>query len=518
MVTTAPTFVAEYETAFNTSTSPKTTASFNAVAGDYLICVGLSEDANFPLSTPTNTQGALTWSLKQSIVVSSYCTNYIWTAPVTSTMTGMTVSNARASGHFGINVLHYRDSDGIGTSVKANASGAPSISITASANSALITSVSDWNAVSGASRTWRTINVAATEQSYVLDAGLYGIYVARYTDAGTAGSKTAGLSAPTGMKYSVIALEVLGKTTATIPQGIASASITISNTALGVSTRHATSNTSLSVTSNNIGKSTRFGSNSTVLSLASSTTGKSTRTSFVSSVLPVPTTVTGHSNHIGQADSQVVLDTIAQGESIQSGNVISALSILPVAEGSSNQAGSVTFELDIIATAVGSAPTIGVPEGSATANVNIIAEASGYSNRSGSTEVDLAFTGAATGTTTKHGYTTSVLTVEDDIMGVSNRSGLTSTALVMTVRNNEMARPTLPTIGQDNTWGQPVLDGLNYAFDTAEEALADAAAAQTTANTKLTDASSQTTRWRGIYANAAALPSGVAGDFAVTLA
>lgn len=34
---------------------------------------------------------------------------------------------------------------------------------------------------------------------------------------------------------------------------------------------------------------------------------------------------------------------------------------------------------------------------------------------------------------------------------------------------------------------------------------------------KLTDASGQTSRWRGIYANEAALPAGQLGDFAITL-
>ena len=70
-----------------------------------------------------------------------------------------------------------------------------------------------------------------------------------------------------------------------------------------------------------------------------------------------------------------------------------------------------------------------------------------------------------------------------------------------------MVRPTLPTPGPDDEWGQQVNDAFEYAFDTAEDALA----------TKLTDASGQTTRWRGIYAAEAELPTGVLGDFALTL-
>lgn len=155
-----------------------------------------------------------------------------------------------------------------------------------------------------------------------------------------------------------------------------------------------------------------------------------------------------------------------------------------------------------------------------------------------------------------------------------------------------MVRPTPPVIGQ-GSWGQPVLDSIDYAADTAEAAVAGLAAKadssalatglankantshthtianvtslqtsldakaplasptftgtvagvtkthvglssvdntadadkpvssaqQAALNGKLTDASSQTTRWRGIYANQAALPvDGAAGDFAITLA
>jgi len=36
------------------------------------------------------------------------------------------------------------------------------------------------------------------------------VYVAYYPDAGTAGSKTVGLSAPTGQQYSIVAVEIKG--------------------------------------------------------------------------------------------------------------------------------------------------------------------------------------------------------------------------------------------------------------------------------------------------------------------
>jgi hypothetical protein len=93
---------------------------------------------------------------------------------------------------------------------------------TTGANSAVINIVGDWNAVDGASRVWRTINSitpssgAGTEGLYLLDTGLATIYSARWTDVGAAGSKTTGLSAPTGQKYSIIAIEVLGSASSNV--------------------------------------------------------------------------------------------------------------------------------------------------------------------------------------------------------------------------------------------------------------------------------------------------------------
>jgi len=89
-----------------------------------------------------------------------------------------------------------------------------------------------------------------------------------------------------------------------------------------------------------------------------------------------------------------------------------------------------------------------------------------------------------------------------------------------------MVRPTLPSISTDpaDEWGQQVLDGFEYAFDTSEQALADAAAAQAdadTANTGLTGkldvVAPSATRFRGIYATEGELPTGQAGDFAIVL-
>lgn len=212
----APTFVAEYEVAdWNTTTSPKT-ATATTAAGDILVVLGATEDSTATLGTPTG--NSHTYTLRQSVVVTDYCTAYGWTTPATAG-TGWTLSVARTgSGRWGFTALRFSGSAGVGTSAKTNvSSGAPSLNITTTqANSALLVIVSDWNAVDGASRTWRTVNGTTPtagnglERTYFRNSIAMTAYVAYYPDVGAAGLKTVGLSAPAGQKYSIIAVEVLG--------------------------------------------------------------------------------------------------------------------------------------------------------------------------------------------------------------------------------------------------------------------------------------------------------------------
>jgi fibronectin-binding autotransporter adhesin len=223
---TPPTFVAEYETAFNSNGTPKTT-SVTVAAGDYLVVVGMSEDAAYTLSTPTG--GGLTYTLQQSVVVTDYCTAYIWTAPApTSQSFTLSVSMSGSSGWWGANCLRFSGGTGIGASSKTNiASGAPSLGLTTTAdNSTIVCASSDWTAADGSSRTWRTVNGftpaagGTGEATYFRDGTHYAAYAAYWPDAGTAGSKTVGVSSPSGQKYSIIAVEVLG-TSSSIVDGTA---------------------------------------------------------------------------------------------------------------------------------------------------------------------------------------------------------------------------------------------------------------------------------------------------------
>lgn len=207
----APSFIQEAETAWNSGTTPKTTASFNVLAGDVLVAVAIVENNDRSLSAVTG--GSLTWTERQRVAVTDYCQVAVSTATVDSDKS-MTVSFAASAGsaYFGGNVFTFRGSDGVGASSKTNASGAPSLGLTTTqVDSAIVVANGDWSTVDGTVRAWETVSAGvATEQTYFRDAAHYGVYAAYHADAGTAAAKTVGLTLPTGQKYSIVAVEVKG--------------------------------------------------------------------------------------------------------------------------------------------------------------------------------------------------------------------------------------------------------------------------------------------------------------------
>lgn len=226
MALTPPTFVSVASTAYNTNTTPKT-LNVSVNAGDLLVVTAAAEDGQ---ATLTLTATGLTWTKQQEVDVASYTVVQVWTATAGATQSytlSLAESDGIFTGNFGMTATVWRDHGGVGASSKTNvSSGAPSLGITTTSdNSAIVVANADWNALDGASRTWRTANVAATETMYGRDSTTYGRYAAYHTDAGTAGAKTVGLSAPSGQKYSIVALEVLGTTSSTIdlqPVGMSS--------------------------------------------------------------------------------------------------------------------------------------------------------------------------------------------------------------------------------------------------------------------------------------------------------
>lgn len=211
----APTLVATYQSAIGTGSSKQVTGVV-AQAGDLLIVDASTYDnagADVFGTLPTGGSG-LTWTQRGSVMVSFLASRKAWSSPVGSAQTASITVNCSASGHvwaFAVEV--WRDHDGIGQTVSAHngtTGGTPSGTLSGVlASSAIHYGNADYHARTG-TRTYLTATAGAfTETGYINEAEFEFNY-GRHADAGAAGSKTVGQTAPTDQRWSLIALEVKG--------------------------------------------------------------------------------------------------------------------------------------------------------------------------------------------------------------------------------------------------------------------------------------------------------------------
>lgn len=218
---TPPTLVSVTASNFLDTTDPEGVA-VTTQAGDLVVVGALGESNAVTFVTPTG--NGLTYGLAQSISLASNAAASLWTAPdPTGGSFTVSVDNSGSSLQYGLLVAVFRDSNGFGNSSKTNTSGAPSLGLTTgNDNSAILAITADWNAADGTSRTWRTVNGItptagnSAEKLYARDSGSYTVYGAVWSDAGAAGAKTVGLSAPSGQQYAIIAVEIQGSTSAAV--------------------------------------------------------------------------------------------------------------------------------------------------------------------------------------------------------------------------------------------------------------------------------------------------------------
>lgn len=241
----APTLIGYYEPSSNWASvadaTSLVTSSFSVLANDRLVVVAVSEIGFDDVDSPP-VGGSLTWTLAEDptpAIEGNDVDIKAWTATVDSgksmtvtlTSTGDT-SNPRA---WGFVVIHYRSSDGFGAAESAiEGAGGPSLAITTTqANSALVVAAGDFNAIDGATRTWRTASVTPTagnglEKTYYRNSVAYTVYAAVYNDVGAVGAKTVGLSAPIGQRYGIVAIEVKGGGGTSVNASVTGQSLTAS--------------------------------------------------------------------------------------------------------------------------------------------------------------------------------------------------------------------------------------------------------------------------------------------------
>ena len=219
---TAPTFIQEAETVWNTATTPKTTSNFNVQAGDVLVAYSMIENQGSGGGDISVSGGSLTWTREEALDGSNANQVWItiWTAVVDTDKTmnvSFTCSGGDCLQYFGGNVLTFRGSSGIGATVIADngsGSGAPEVNITTTQeDSAVVVANADWDAQDGSSRVWSSGAGAINETTYFRDASRYTAYGGYYNSV-PVGTHTVGLSAPSNQRYAIVAVEVKGSNSA----------------------------------------------------------------------------------------------------------------------------------------------------------------------------------------------------------------------------------------------------------------------------------------------------------------
>jgi hypothetical protein len=211
-----PTFVAEYPTAYNTTTTPKT--AMNAVTvnqGDVLVAIAAQEN-NDVVDITEN--GTASWVQQQSYSASNYCYISVWTYTVTAASEALTVTFTSAySKNFGGTVLRFSNTTGVGTSgVNHGTSTASSIALTSvTANSVIVQAYADYNAVTNnatacTSSTTPCVGAGSSytaKTAYNGDGAIYGVYLGYYSVT-AGGSVTTGYTGPASRQWSQVSLEV----------------------------------------------------------------------------------------------------------------------------------------------------------------------------------------------------------------------------------------------------------------------------------------------------------------------
>src|SRR5262245_12270807 len=249
----APSLISVTATAVNTATSPKTTASISVEAGDVLVAfagveTGFNSGLGLDASVNIADSGSNTWTRQQTVGSGNNNVAYVtlWTASaatsgsITVSFAGVNVTGGGSAIFFGGEVHVWRGSDGVGNTNIANngtGSGLPSVSVTTTqANSGLSAGSVDWNATTGTS-TWTSTAGAVVERLDFADGVHYGFHTATYADVSAVGSKTVGMSAPSGQRYGLVVVEVKGSAgggSQSLTAGSGTFGVTGRNVALGI--------------------------------------------------------------------------------------------------------------------------------------------------------------------------------------------------------------------------------------------------------------------------------------------
>lgn len=410
--TTPPTFVADYQnTAAQTSATDFTINNVAVQVDDRIVCWLMCENGdNGNVGTQTPSMTGVTWTqvVQQGALSSGDAYLEMWTGTATSAGTyTLTISrNQSGLSYFQIGCSVWRDSDGFGVNTEEiDTSGAPSLDITTTEpHSALMGANSDWNAVDGASRVWRTINgITPTagnggEESYARNGSFAGFYTAHYTDVGPVGVKAFGLSSPGGQDAAIGVIEILGTAggAAGPNEGTAGVALAIDVASSGARASRGTSAPTLAIDPAATGARASRGTSAPTLSIDVAATGVAPARGSANVALAVDLAASGARQSASQVDVGISLDLAAAGRYDAEGAADVGLAIDVASAGARISLGSADVGIAIDVAAAGNAPSEDA-EGSADLGLAIDIAAVGSAPARGTANFELAVDLAAAG-------------------------------------------------------------------------------------------------------------------------
>lgn len=276
-----PTPIQRVASVFNTTTSPKTATLTAVSAGDVIVIKAVNANATAApqFGTPTGLTGSPTVTSRVSIgTTNSNCRVAIWTVVATSSQANAVISVAQTgtAADYGIEVVQYPSTCAVGANVwsaQTTATGTPSASAsTTVAHSVIEYASTDWAALTG-SPTYLTATAGTFTQTVAATvSGQYTYYLGRYADSGTVGSKTIGMSAPTGQTWTLGGVEIVDSGGTSTPITLSTSSTTSAIIARGISRSALASSTVAGAIVRLAGKP--LGSNATVAATATRTASK----------------------------------------------------------------------------------------------------------------------------------------------------------------------------------------------------------------------------------------------------
>lgn len=468
---TTPTVTEVAETAWSASPASVNSGSITYATGDLIVILGGTGDAasTLSISKSAGTATLSTFTQQQVITTASSVYASIWTATVTAGGTA-TITLTKSAGTNFIGGSFFKvtaaSTAGLGASAKATvATGAPTLTFSTLAdNSAVIVFNGDWNAADGTTRAWRTGAGALTETTYFRDAANWTVYAGIHADAGLAGSKTVGLSAPTGQKYSLVAIEIKGVAGAT--QQEASGTAAISTTPAGSATARAVAAGTAPITIAAIASTAARTAAAGTAPIATSAGGAAAAQTQASSTAAVSVAATGTATAIGQlqatgaagialgttatATARAVATGTATLSTTASGAATAAIWTAGAATISTGAAGAAAARsvaaaattLTVAATASPAASLAASGTASLAVSASGIATVPGQASATGTAPVSIGATGTASARAAATGTATILLTATGAAAARLPATGITSTSTTATAAGTVTANAT----------------------------------------------------------------------------